>query len=77
MRLTREVEIQNTLFTFLTQQYEDAKIQEAKNTPTVQVLDKGKIPELKYKPARARIVIIGFTFSLVISMYYLHFLNRW
>ena len=77
MRLTREVEIQNTLFTFLTQQYEDAKIQEAKNTPTVQVLDMGKIPEIKYKPARVRIVIIGFAFSLVFSMYYLHFVNRW
>ena len=37
IRLKREVEIQNTLFVFLTQQYEEAKIKESKNTPTVQI----------------------------------------
>tara|TARA_B110000444_G_C18824838_1_gene589745 strand:+ start:902 stop:2242 length:1341 start_codon:yes stop_codon:yes gene_type:complete len=80
MRLSREVEIQNTLFSFLTQQYEDAKIQEAKNTPTVQILDYAVHPELKYKPKRARIVIFFFMLTLFSSFYYLYFekynLNR-
>ena len=49
-RLKREVEIQNNLFTFLTQQYEEAKIQEVKNTPTIQILDIAVEPEKKIKP---------------------------
>ena len=73
MRLSREVEIQNTLFAFLTQQYEDAKIQEAKNTPTVEILDYAVQPELKYKPKRARIVIFFFMLTVFSSFYYLYF----
>jgi len=55
VRLSRDVEVQNQIFIFLTQQYEEAKISEAKDTPTLQVLDFGDIPEKKYKPARGRI----------------------
>ncbi len=68
-RLQREVEIQNTLFTFLTQQYEEAKIQEAKNTPTVQVLDKAVRPEEKFKPMRALIVITSSLITLMFSIF--------
>ena len=39
MRLHREVEIQGTLYAFLTQKYEESKIQEARDTPTIQILD--------------------------------------
>ncbi|ODS30389.1 MAG: lipopolysaccharide biosynthesis protein, partial [Candidatus Scalindua rubra] len=77
IRLQRDVEIQNTLFAFLTQQYEEAKIQEAKDTPTVQVLDQAKIPYKKYKPSRTRIAIVGFVLSLIGSMYFYYFKMRW
>ena len=70
-QLMREVEIQNTLFTFLTQQYEEAKINEAKDTPTIQILDIAVKPNVKYKPFRALIVIgagmFGFIFGCFIS----------
>ncbi len=74
MRLKRDVEIQNTLFTFLTQQYEEAKIQEAKDTPTIQVLDDAVRPEKRDKPFRALIVILatmigGFFVSAGIIIY--------
>ena len=48
IRLKREVEIQNTLFVFLTQQYEEAKIKESKDTPTVQILDYPKFQPEKW-----------------------------
>ena len=71
-QLMREVEIQNTLFTFLTQQYEEAKINEAKDTPTIQVLDIAVKPDMKYKPFRSLIVIgagiFGFIFGFFISL---------
>ncbi len=76
-RLMRDVEVKNTLYTFLIQQYEEAKIKEAKDTPTVQVLDYAVLPQLKYKPARFRILIIGFVLSTILSMYYVYFRTRW
>ena len=63
VRLRREVEIQNTLFVFLTQQYEEAKIKEAKDTPTIQILDYPQKPFQKSAPKRVIILIICLFFS--------------
>ena len=68
-QLMREVEIQNTLFTFLTQQYEEAKINEAKDTPTIQILDIAVKPNVKYKPFRALIVIGAGMFGLIFGCF--------
>ena len=57
LRLQRELEIQTELFKFLTMEYEEAKIEEAKDIPTVQVLDVAKVPEKKSKPRRVLLVI--------------------
>ena len=38
-------------------EYEEAKIEEAKDIPTVQVLDVAKVPEKKSKPRRVLLVI--------------------
>ena len=58
-RLLREAKVQQTLYELLTQQYEIARIQEAKDTPTVQVLDEAKVPELKSKPSKRQIVMLS------------------
>ena len=68
-RLKRDVEIQNTLFTFLTQQYEEAKILEAKNTPTIQVLDVAISPEKHIKPKRSIIVFAMIILAFIISIF--------
>jgi len=68
-QLMREVEIQNTLFTFLTQQYEEAKINEAKDTPTIQILDIAVKPNVKYKPFRGLIVIGAGMFGLIFGCF--------
>jgi len=49
-RLIRELKSQETVYALLLSQYEQAKINEAKDTPTVQVLDWATVPEKKYKP---------------------------
>lgn len=67
MRLTREAEIQNTLFIYLTQQYEEAKIQEAKNTPTIQLLDPAVSPIKKSSPKRLLMVMIMGLITFVFS----------
>jgi uncharacterized protein involved in exopolysaccharide biosynthesis len=64
--LYRETKIQETVYEMLTQQYEMAKIQEAKEIPTVKVLDEAAVPEKKSSQPRLIILIIGgiFTFSV-------------
>jgi len=71
VRLKREVEIQNTLFVFLTQQYEEAKIKEAKDTPTVQILDYPQIPYLKSAPKRVLILIICLFISTFVNILFI------
>jgi len=70
-RLTRELKIQEAIFEMLTQQYEQAKIQEAKDTPTVQVLDWAVSPEKRSRPKRKIIVLVAGFLSLFASTMYI------
>lgn len=71
MRLQRNVEIQNTLFVFLTQQFEEAKIQEAKDTPTIQILDKAVAPIRKHRPRRMLMVVSLFLVTFLVNIIYI------
>ena len=57
--LYRRTKIQETVFEILTQQYELAKVQEAKETPSVKVLDAAVVPEEKSFPPRVLITVLG------------------
>jgi uncharacterized protein involved in exopolysaccharide biosynthesis len=65
----RHAKIQETVYELLTEQYELAKVEEAKETPSVKVLDPAKIPERKSFPPRLAIMLLGtffvFSFSVV------------
>jgi uncharacterized protein involved in exopolysaccharide biosynthesis len=78
-RLFRDAKIQETLYGLLTQQYEMARIQEAKDSPTVQVLDIAKAPEKKTRPKKSLIVILStmtaFFFSVFLA-FFLEFLEK-
>jgi uncharacterized protein involved in exopolysaccharide biosynthesis len=67
-RLLREAKIQLTLYELLTQQYEMARIQEAKDSPTVQVLDVAKVSGKRVKPKRKQIVLLSGFSSLFVSV---------
>ncbi|MHA1855128.1 MAG: GumC family protein [Promethearchaeota archaeon] len=70
-RLFREVLLQEKLLEFLLPQYEQAKIQEAKNTPTVQVLDKPNLPEKKSRPKRIIVVLLAGIISLFFGIVFI------
>jgi uncharacterized protein involved in exopolysaccharide biosynthesis len=55
----RHAKIQETVYELLTQQYELAKVEEAKETPSVKVLDPATVPERKSSPHRLLIALIG------------------
>lgn len=68
VRLTREVKVQEAVFTLLTQQYEQAKIQEAKDTATVQLLDRAVPAEFKSKPQTVKNMAVAGVVSLFITI---------
>lgn len=74
--LLREVEVQNTLFIFLTQQFEEARIKEAKDTPTVQVLDIAIPPIKRSKPRRTVVVMAAGLSALLVSVGFVFFWER-
>ncbi len=55
----REFKYQETLFELFAKQFEMAKVDEAREGATIQVLDKAQPPELKSKPKKALISILA------------------
>ncbi|MBN1348200.1 hypothetical protein JXJ21_02205 [candidate division KSB1 bacterium] len=74
-RKYREVVLQEKLLEFMLPQYEQAKIQEARDIPTILIIDHAAKPEKKSKPKRMLIVllagflcILGFMIAAYISV---------
>lgn len=57
--LYRKAKIQETVYQVLTQQYETAKVQEAKELPSIRVLDPAEVPERKSGPHRLLIALLA------------------
>jgi uncharacterized protein involved in exopolysaccharide biosynthesis len=66
--LYRQTRVEESLFETLTQHYEIAKVQEAKEVPSVKVLDPAEIPEKKSFPPRTLIVLLGALIALAIGI---------
>lgn len=58
-RLALNSEIQRRVFMLLTAQYEDMRVQEARDTPTLTVLDAARVPEVRARPRRALLVAVA------------------
>ena len=66
--LERKMRVEEVLWEALTKQYEAARVQEAKDIPTVRVLDAANVPQRKSGPHRSSIVIAGMLLSLVVAL---------
>lgn len=75
--LYRESKIQETLYQLLTQQYELAKVEEAKSIPSVKVLDAAVVPTKKSYPPRTLIVITGTLLSLAVTVVWVYLREWW
>jgi capsule polysaccharide export protein KpsE/RkpR len=67
LNLYRESKIQEAMYEMLTQEYEYAKIREAKEIPTITVLDAALLPERKSFPPRAVLVVGGALLSVLLA----------
>lgn len=67
-RRLRDYRVQEEIYALLIQQYEQAKILEARDTPTITVLDYARVPERRSFPKRKMIVISAFLLSFLGSV---------
>ena len=75
--LYRKTKAQETLFDALTQEYELAKVQEAKEIPTVKVLDPPNLPEKKSFPPRLSLMLLGTVLALSCGVAWVFGRTRW
>ena len=75
--LYRRTKIQEAVYETLTQEYELAKVQEVKETPSVKVLDAAAIPERKSFPPRATIIFLCAFVALAGGMVWVFGQTRW
>jgi hypothetical protein len=66
--LYRQAKIQEVVLETLTKQYELAKVQEAKEIPTVKVLDVANIPDKKSFPPHLLIIFVGTMIAIAVVM---------
>lgn len=65
--LYRRTQVQEAVFEALTQEYELAKVNEAKELPSVKVLDEANLPERKSFPPRLAIMFLGTFFCFTVA----------
>jgi uncharacterized protein involved in exopolysaccharide biosynthesis len=66
--LYRRSKVQEAVYETLTQEYELAKVEEAKEIPSVKILDPANVPERKSFPPRLLILFLGFCVSCAMGM---------
>lgn len=69
IRSLRNVKYQETIFELLAKQYELAKIDEAKESSNIQILDKAVPAEKKSKPKKLIIILAGFLGGLILAIF--------
>ena len=75
--LYREVRIQETVFELLSQEYEAAHIEEAKDTPVVSVFDPPLVAEVKSFPPRRIIILAGTVLAFAFGCFYIILRELW
>ncbi|MDR5727643.1 MAG: GNVR domain-containing protein [Terriglobia bacterium] len=67
LRRMRDVRYQETLFEFMTRQYEMAKVDEAKQGQLIQVVDPALVPERRSWPPRTLLTLLAFVLGAIFS----------
>lgn len=73
----RKVKVQELVYQTLTQRYEIAKVEEAKEIPTVQPLDNANVPLRRSGPPRAIITALGGLLGLFLTGVFILVQQRW
>jgi len=71
LRNLREVNYYEIIFELLAKQYEAAKIDEARTSATIQVLDAALVPEKRSRPKRLTLIILAGLLGAIGAIFYL------
>jgi len=75
--LYRQTKTEETVYELLTEQYEMAKVEEAKEIPTVKVLDAAIVPTKKSFPPRMLIVFLGTALAMAVAVAWIYGNTSW
>jgi uncharacterized protein involved in exopolysaccharide biosynthesis len=75
LKIYRNLEIQYKILEFVQPLYEQAKVEEARNTPSVLVLDKAGPADRKAKPKGSIFAAVGLVSSLIVGLFIVFFLE--
>jgi uncharacterized protein involved in exopolysaccharide biosynthesis len=75
--LSQRLRMQEGVYEALTKQYELAKVEEAKEIPSVRTLDPPNLPEQKSGPSRRLIIYLGTTVSALLGCALILILSAW
>jgi len=75
--LYRRTKIQEAVLEALTKEYELAKVQEAKEIPTVKVLDAAAVSDKRSFPPRSLIILLGTTLSFGVAVAWVFVQQAW
>jgi capsule polysaccharide export protein KpsE/RkpR len=75
--LYRNARVQETVFELLSQQYEMAHIEEAKDTPVVSVFDPPLLPEKKSFPPRLVVILVLTLLANIAVSFFIVMRHRW
>lgn len=70
IKVLREVKYHQMLYELLAKQYEVARLDEAKNSSAIQILDHAMEPERKYRPKRSMVVFMAMLVTLIAMIMY-------
>jgi uncharacterized protein involved in exopolysaccharide biosynthesis len=75
--LYRDAKVQETVFELLTQKYELARIEEAKEIPVVRVADQPVVPEKKSFPPRLAMILLSTIVGVIMGSVWVVYHDRW
>jgi capsule polysaccharide export protein KpsE/RkpR len=75
--LYRRVKVQEAVYELLSAEYETARIQEAKEIPTVSTIDAAGWPEKKSSPRRLIFMLAGTLIALLLTSFTMLLLRNW
>lgn len=73
--LTGKVKVSENLYEILSQQFEQAKIQEKMDTPVISILDRAYPPEIPFRPQKRIIVMVSTGLALIVSILFALFMH--
>lgn len=71
LKIYRNLEIQYKILEFIQPLFEQAKVEEARNTPSVLVLDYAGPAERKSKPKYSLYLLLGFVVSMIVALFFI------